>query len=197
MHFILQPSRWLWNGEKFCLQGCIALCCPCCTIVPAHFLLQCSHVFGSPVVCALCLLPEHLGGCSALVWKTPHIRTQMWAYAECVCNKYTALPRGHLPRIDPMSKDDAIRPHLMVLMCEMAISQIKQQPGNCSWLLTQRSHTEKRYERHVKKLWPSWVWQSQKLPHQHQHLCPCQSIVPELTGGTCVQLAGEKTAALW
>lgn len=71
---------------------------------------------------------------------------------QCVCNEYTALPRGHLPKIDHMEGDDAIRPQLMVVKCEMAISQIKQQPGNCASLLTQKSHTEKRYERHIKKL---------------------------------------------
>lgn len=146
---------------------------------------------GFPVDCALCLLPEHLGGCSAMAWET-----QMWAYAEIVCNKHTAVPWGHLPKTDHMNRDDAIRPHLMVLMCEMGISQIKQQPENCAWLLTQRSHTENRYERHVKMLWQSWVWHSQKLPHHHHHLCPGQAEHPSWGYCRCLGPFGQDCSTL-
>lgn len=137
----------------------------------------------------LCIVPCGVGVCcslcSAMAWLTAHVRVRMWAYAVCVCNKYTTLPRRHLPRTDHIKEDDAISPQLMVLKWEMTISQIKQQPGNYAWLLTQRSHPEKRYERRMKicdreskestEPQSDWVWRCQESPHQHLHLCPGQT----------------------
>lgn len=147
--------------------------------------------------CGLCLvlLPEHL--CSAKAWKTPPIRTQMWAHAECVCTNTEQCPEGHLPKIGHMEGDDAIGPQLRVLVCEMASSQIKQQAGNYAWLLTQRSHAEKRYERHIKKLWTGLDTARSCPTNITSSAHARQSIIPESTGGACIQMARERTAALW
>lgn len=124
------------------VQGCVAVCCPCCSIVPAHFLLQRSVCLVSlwivPCACHLSTF-----GYSQQWPGKHHTLGHKCEHMQSVCVSICKVLPGHLPKIDHMNGDDTISPHLMVLMCEVAISQTKQQPGNCAWLLAQRSHTEK------------------------------------------------------
>lgn len=153
------------------VQGCVAVCCPCCSIVPAHFLLQRSVCLVSlwivPCACRLSTFgdaQQRPGKHHTLGHKCEHMQR------VCATNTQQC-PRGICPKLITWMGMIPSAPIWWCWCVRWPSVRLSSNQGivHDFW---HKGVTQKRYERRVKKLWQSWVWHSQKLPHQHQQLCP-------------------------